>query len=324
MNISLNIDGENFDLNQVKLSEIVEWLRSVKAWDAVDQIAEYGNLESFEDAASKQGGPVQAKLTDITDLLVSNYNTLEHLFNSTETGFPWERPYYQTGISSLDQMAGELEKGRVVLLAGMRGSNVSDWIYSVAANMSVTSGYDGHKPSIAIISSVRKEEDISMRLLSTISDVSLERMRKGELDSQAWRQIAKASGELADASLWITHISNLTGEALNELCLHQQEGDRSFDIVILDRIDMWHQLSAGVLRKLADKMNILILASTWIPSQVACTPASAIRSASPKLFKTVDIAWFIHQEKSEAKLHLVKHHSFPPISSPDIDDIHST
>jgi hypothetical protein len=320
MHIALDVDGERFGLDEVLLRDIVRWLDGVGAGDALKRILEHskedkgGSGYSPESLLGSRDGLPEMK--PLFDLMISNYKVLEELYASTSirNRFPWEKTF-PTGVEELDALTGGMQKGEVTLLAGSRESGVSELLFGAAAGMSMILNADGKAPRVAVFSSARVEEDVSMRMLAIRSGISFEQMRMGGFSSESWSQLAQAVGELAEAPLWVIHDATLSADSLRQRCGQLDAGGKAIDVLVLDRIELQRHMNPEMLHKLADELDVSVLVSAWLPVQLACTPKSAIQEFSPTLLDSVDTAFFLEQDGEQPVLHMVKHNLYPPAST---------
>ena len=324
MHIALDINGERFGLDEVLLRDIVRWLDGVDACNAMKRILEHlredkgGSGDPPESLLDSRDGRPEMK--PLYDLMVSNYKVLEELYASTSirNRFPWEKTF-PTGVKELDALTGGMQKGEVTLLAGSRESGVSELLFGAAVGMSMILNADGKAPRVAVFSSARAEEDVSMRMLAIRSGISFEQMRMGDFSSELWSQLAQASGELAEAPLWIMHDTALSADSLRQRCGQLDADGKAIDVLVLDRIELQRHMSPEMLHKLADELDVSVLVSAWLPFQLAYTPKSAIQEFSPTLLDSVDTAFFLEQDGGQLVLHMVKHHLYPPASTKLMD-----
>ncbi|MBV9594640.1 MAG: replicative DNA helicase [Actinobacteria bacterium] len=136
----------------------------------------------------------------IEDLLQSTWDELEQIMDrgGVGTGIP-------TGFARLDEITNGLHAGQMVTVAGRPGSGKSTLALDFARSAAVK-----HARPTVIFSLEMGKLEIMMRLLSAEASVPLASMRSGHMSDQDWQRMARRSGELAEAPLFIDDSPNLT------------------------------------------------------------------------------------------------------------------
>jgi replicative DNA helicase len=110
-----------------------------------------------------------------------------------------------TGFSRLDEITNGLHAGQMITVAGRPGSGKS----TLALDFARASAIRARKPTV-IFSLEMGRLEIMMRLLSAEASVPLSSMRSGHMTDQDWTRVARRSGDLAEAPLFIDDSPNLT------------------------------------------------------------------------------------------------------------------
>ena len=108
-------------------------------------------------------------------------------------------PGVPTGFSALDDKTNGMGKGNLLILAARPGMGKTAFALSIAKNVAV----DFHKP-VAVFSLEMSGVDLAMRLISNVAEIAGERLKKGDMLSEAERTTMAAKVEaLNDAPLCI-------------------------------------------------------------------------------------------------------------------------
>jgi replicative DNA helicase len=154
----------------------------------------------------------QAEVYDVTERRSSeDYVVIESLLQGTldeieriesnggvGTGIP-------TGFSELDQLTNGLHPGQMITIAGRPGSGKSTLALDIARSSAIKHGH-----ATALFSLEMGKLEIMMRLFSAEARVLLNNMRSGKMSDEDWTRMARRSGELAQAPLYIDDSPNLT------------------------------------------------------------------------------------------------------------------
>ena len=154
----------------------------------------------------------QAEVYDVTERRsAEDYIVIEKLLEGTldeierisasggvGTGIP-------TGFAELDQITNGLHPGQMITVAGRPGSGKS----TLALDFARSAAVKNNQPT-AIFSLEMGRLEIMMRLFSAEARVLLKNMRSGMMSDEDWTRMARRSGELASAPLYIDDSPNLT------------------------------------------------------------------------------------------------------------------
>jgi len=128
------------------------------------------------------------------------------------------------------------------------------------------------RKSIAIFSLNASAKYISMSMLSCVSKVSIRKIILGQLSIKDWRQLAEASGALAESNIFINDITSISIEELYKRCI-QLRNSHALDMVIVDSLDFMRRYQKkatnghnrgtilSTLRVLANELNVPIIVS---------------------------------------------------------------
>lgn len=137
-----------------------------------------------------------------------------------------------TGFSELDEKTNGLHAGQMIIIAARPGVGKSTIGLDIARSCSIRQG----KPSI-IFSLEMDRTEIAMRLLSAESKVKLANLRSGKMSDDDFALMARRSGEIADAPLYIDDSPNMTMMEIRAKArrLKQQSG---LDLIVVDYIQL--------------------------------------------------------------------------------------
>ncbi len=164
-----------------------------------------GSVDDVVDRAQAEVYDVTERRTSedyvpVASLIESTLDEIERISSSggVGTGIP-------TGFAELDAITNGLHPGQMVTIAGRPGSGKSTMAMDIARSAAIK-----HQHPTAIFSLEMGRQEIMMRLFSAESRVLLKNMRSGMLSDEDWTRMARRSGELAEAPLYIDDSPNLT------------------------------------------------------------------------------------------------------------------
>lgn len=189
----------------------------------VDDIVDRAQAEVFTVAHRRTSEDYQP----LSALLNETYSELEKL--SQTGGMPSGVP---TGITQLDELTRGLHPGQMVVVAARPGLGKSTLALDFARSASIHSA----KTSVFFSLEMSRSE-IMMRLLSAGTEVTLTRMRSGQLSEGDWDKLAKYMQRISEAPMFIDDSPNLTMMEIRAKArrLKQQHG---LDLVVIDYLQL--------------------------------------------------------------------------------------
>ena len=163
---------------------------------SVDEIVDRAQAEVYEVTERRTA----EDYIRIEDLLQDTMDEIDRISSNggIGTGIP-------TGFTELDQITNGLHPGQMITVAGRPGAGKSTLGMDFARSAAVKHG----KPTVFFSLEMSKLE-IMMRLFSAESRIPLRNMRSGHMTDEDWTRMARRSGELAEAPLFIDDSPNLT------------------------------------------------------------------------------------------------------------------
>lgn len=110
-----------------------------------------------------------------------------------------------TGFIELDELTNGLHAGQMIIVAARPGMGKSTLGLDFARAAAIR-----HKLCAAFFSLEMTKSEIVMRLISAEAQVALNAIRKGQMSDEDWGRIAKKTGEVSAAPLYIDDSPNLT------------------------------------------------------------------------------------------------------------------
>ncbi len=137
-----------------------------------------------------------------------------------------------TGFADLDSLTNGLHAGQMVVIAARPAIGKSTLALDLARSAAIK-----HSLPTVIFSLEMSRNEITMRLLSAESRVSLHSMRTGQMGEEDWATLARRMSEVVDAPLYIDDSPNMSMMEIRAKCrrLKQRQGLR---MVIIDYLQL--------------------------------------------------------------------------------------
>jgi len=270
---------------------------------------------------------INATMYTIDELLHINYLDLEDRYGALARqidgdGFPWDwrnSLYFPFGIEMLDRVLVGMKKRHLTLIVGEAESGTTSLALNIIANATIQDASIRPSGAISIFSSQHAEPELSMRLLSIASGVSMELMRLGKLDSDHWRTLAETVSSLRTSNIRMMHNPNLTIDKITSAC---RDSDQA--LLILDRLDLLlasstpeempqDELAAACaqIRQLAISLPVPVLLTATLPNQDGCITSTTMRQWSHAVYDNVDTIIAISRQDGQVTLRVIKDDAWP-------------
>ncbi|MCD6417937.1 replicative DNA helicase [bacterium] len=114
-----------------------------------------------------------------------------------------------TGYNKLDRLLTGLHPSDYIVLAGRTSTGKTAFALSLARNIALNPD-ENERSGVAIFSLEMSKEQVALRILSSVTGVSAQRMRQGFLEKKELSQIAFKLEQIQNAPIYIDDTPNLT------------------------------------------------------------------------------------------------------------------
>jgi replicative DNA helicase len=221
-----------------------------------------------------------------------------------------------TGFTDLDKILGGMHSSDLLILAGRPAMGKT----ALATNIAYTAAYT-HKRSggkegavVGFFSLEMSAEQLASRILSEQTDISSDRMRKGELSNEEFTRLVIASQELHQIPVFIDDTPALTVSALRTRA-RRLKRQHNLGLIVVDylqlltasgtsrndgRVQEVSEITRG-LKTLAKELNVPVLALSQLSRQVEQRdnkrPQLADLRESGSIEQDSDVVMFIFREE---------------------------
>lgn len=171
----------------------------------------------------------------------------EHMSTVLERGFlNIERIYNNkgqlngvpSGFNELDSKTSGFQKGDMILIAARPSMGKTTFALNIAEYAALREG-----KQVAVFSLEMSKEQLAYKLLCSQANVDMLKLRTGDLDDKDWENIAKASGPLSTAKIFIDDTAGTTIMEMRSKC-RKLKIEHGIDLIVIDYL----QLMAGTGR----------------------------------------------------------------------------
>ncbi len=276
-----------------------------------------GGVGEFLDEAERRIFAVteqkaQAAFTPVREIVKTAFKTIEALYERQE-----EITGVATGFADLDRLTSGFQPGDLVILAARPSMGKTAFCLNIATHVGLRATYNGKRCAVGVFSLEMPKEQLVMRMLASEARVDSQRMRTGRLIDSDWAKLAKAAGELAEASIHIDDSPALTSLELRaksrRLAAKCSQTEAPLGLIVIDylqlmkgneRIDSREQqiseISRG-LKALSKELGIPVMALSQLNRSLEKRPdkrpmMSDLRE-SGAIEQDADTIMFIYREE---------------------------
>ncbi|MFL0248324.1 replicative DNA helicase [Candidatus Clostridium stratigraminis] len=202
-------------------SEIIE--DSYSKQDDVPAVLDAAEQRVFN-IAEKRGN---SDFEPMSTVLEKGFLEIERLF-----GNKGEITGISSGFPDLDAKTSGFQKGDMVLVAARPSMGKTTFALNLAQNAALRGG-----KSIAIFSLEMSKEQLAYKLLCAEANVDMLKLRTGDLDDRDWENIARASGPLAAAKIYIDDSAGVSVMEMRSKC-RRLKIEHGIDMILIDYLQL--------------------------------------------------------------------------------------
>ena len=208
--------------------------RLIKASTAIieDSYNKQGKVEDVLDSAEKKIFDIAEKRSSsdfepLSKVLERGFLEIERLFNNKG-----EITGVGSGFADLDAKTSGFQKGDMVLIAARPSMGKTTFALNIAEHAALREG-----KSVVIFSLEMSKEQLAYKLLCSEANVDLLKLRTGALEDKDWENIAKATGPLSKAKIYIDDTAGVSVMEMRSKC-RRLKLEYGIDMILIDYLQL--------------------------------------------------------------------------------------
>ena len=137
-----------------------------------------------------------------------------------------------TDFIEFDELTGGLHGGQMIVIAARPGVGKSTLALDIARSASIH-----HQMTTVFFSLEMSRTELAMRVLSAEGKISMGRLKKGDLDTEGWTNLATLQGRIDSAPLFIDDSPNMTLMEIRAKCRRLKQRN-DLKLVVLDYLQL--------------------------------------------------------------------------------------
>ena len=137
-----------------------------------------------------------------------------------------------TDFIEFDELTGGLHGGQMIVIAARPGVGKSTLALDIARSAAIH-----HQMTTVFFSLEMSRTELAMRILSAEGKMSMGRLKKGDLDTEGWTNLATLQGRIDSAPLFIDDSPNMTLMEIRAKCRRLKQRN-DLKLVVLDYLQL--------------------------------------------------------------------------------------
>lgn len=147
------------------------------------------------------------------------------------------------GYNELDNLTSGLQKGEVSVIASRPGVGKTTLAMNISENIAIHG-----KQAVVIFSLDLTNEQLMMRMLSSVGRVSMQKLRKGNLEPEDWIRLTNAINQIREAPIYFEGCAGFTASILCEKARHLKQ-EHHISMIVLDYLQLVASNTLGRTRE---------------------------------------------------------------------------
>ncbi len=245
---------------------------------------------------------IQKGFKNIKEVVTETIKDIERLFERKEliTGLP-------TGYDRFDEMTAGFQPGDLIIMAGRPSMGKTAICINITEHLAIN-----HKKSIAFFSLEMSAMQLVLRIISSLSRISMHKIRTGYLAHSDWPQITNAVSRLYEAGIQIDDSPLQTVLDIRSKA-RRLKAEGKLDMIVIDYLQLMtgrgspesrvleiSEMTRG-LKAMARELNVPVIAISQLSRKVEDRPdkmpqLSDLRE-SGSIEQDADVVAFVYREE---------------------------
>ncbi len=191
--------------------------------DDVEAVMDLAEQKVFNIAERKNSSDFEPMNT----VLERGFLEIERIFNNKG-----ETTGISSGFPELDDKTAGFQKGDMILIAARPSMGKTTFALNLAEYAALREG-----KSVAVFSLEMSKEQLAYKLLCSEANVDMSKLRHGNLEDRDWENIAKASGPLAAAKIFIDDTAGTSVMDMRSKC-RKLKMEHGIDMIVIDYLQL--------------------------------------------------------------------------------------
>jgi replicative DNA helicase len=191
--------------------------------DDVEAVMDLAEQKVFNIAERKNSSEFEAMNT----VLERGFLEIERIFNNKG-----ETTGVASGFPELDAMTSGFQSGDMILIAARPSMGKTTFALNLVENAALRGG-----KNVAVFSLEMSKEQLAYKLLCSQANVDMTKLRNGNLEDRDWENIAKASGPLAAAKIFIDDTAGTSVMDMRSKC-RKLKMEHGIDMIVIDYLQL--------------------------------------------------------------------------------------
>lgn len=196
---------------------------SYKNQDKVEDVIENAEKKIFDIAQKRSVSDYEA----INSILERKIVEIEKVYlnKGGTTGIA-------SGFPELDDKTSGFQEGDMILIAARPSMGKTTFALNIAQYAALS-----EKKSVVIFSLEMSKEQLAKKFLAAVTNIEMQDLTNGELNDEDWQKIARASGPLGSAKIYIDDSAGITVTEMRSKC-RRIKIEYGIDLILIDYLQL--------------------------------------------------------------------------------------
>lgn len=191
--------------------------------DKVENVVDIAEKKIFNIAENRTSKDFES----LSDVLERGFLQIEKIFNNKG-----EITGVGSGFVDLDAMTSGFQPGDMILIAARPSMGKTTFALNIAEHAALR-----ENKSVVIFSLEMSKEQLAYKLLCSEANVDMLKLRTGALEDEDWENIARATGPLSKAKVYIDDTAGVTVMEMRSKC-RRLKLEYGIDLIVIDYLQL--------------------------------------------------------------------------------------